>query len=326
MDKIGILGYGKVGQNFYALCADMDTCVYIYDDFYSSNINNSFIGTDENELKNCEVIVICSAKKHLRDDFYIKTITLGIHQEKIHFYTGCFYPSYWLTSSIKEYFNHSLIECLSKDTLFLTELKKTLKTAFENIPKPQKENSFYDDIYLKSEMYLTNYDKTPYYPGWKYALKILQDFGMQKAKVLDIGCGNGAFAKMLYENNILSYEGIDFSDEGLKIAREQIPSWSEYFIKEDIFESKIFEKNFTHIIIFEVLEHINDDIRLLSKIKPKTTIIGSIPNFHSEGHIRIFEDITEIKKRYEPMIKILDFFELKLNEESKIFYFKAIKK
>ncbi|PAF53777.1 hypothetical protein BKH42_04610 [Helicobacter sp. 13S00482-2] len=326
MNKIGILGYGKVGQNFYALCKDLDACVYVYDDFYSTNTNSSMIGVDEKELKKCDIVVICTAKESLREDFFIKTITLGIEEKKVRFYTECFYASYCLKSSIKKYFTHSLIEFLSKDTAFLAELKKILKIAFEDIPKVEEKVNFYDSVYTQNEMYFKDYTQSPYYLGWKYALKILQDYGLKKAKIVDIGCGNGAFAKMLYENHICSYTGIDFSDEGLKIARKNIPSWANFFIKENIFESKIFEKSYTHIIIFEILEHIHKDIEILSKIKPKTAIIGSVPNFYSQSHIRIFEDIQEIKKRYESIIDFLDFFELKLNQNSKIFYFHAIKK
>lgn len=325
MDKIGILGYGNVGHNFYALCQDSGVSVYIYDDFYFDETNKSFIGKNDNELKTCKIIVICSAKKSLRDYFLLKTITLSIEREKVRFYTECFYPSYWLKDSIKNYLHHSLLEYLSKDTLFLTELKKILKFAFDDIVKLERKNSFYDNIYTQ-EQSCKNYTQSPYYEGWKYALNILKSCGLQKVKILDIGCGNGMFAKMLYENNIHSYKGIDFSEEGIKIAKLNTPEWAECFLKEDIFESEILEQDHSHIILFEVLEHINDDIKILSKIPSKTMIIASVPNFYSEGHIRIFEDMDQIRVRYEPLIEFLDFFELHLNENSKIFYFNAIKK
>lgn len=325
MDKIGILGYGNVGQNFYALCQDSGANVYIYDDFYFDEKKKSLIGNSDDELKKCQIIVICSAKKSLRDYFLLKTITLGIGREKVRFYTECFYPSYWLKDCIKNYLHHSLLEYLSKDTPFLTEFKKVLKFAFDDIVKLERKDSFYNDIYTQ-EQPLKDYTQSPYYEGWKYALNILKTYGLQKTKILDVGCGNGVFAKMLYENNIPCYKGVDFSEKGIKIAQLNTPQWAEYFLKEDIFESEILEQNHSHIILFEILEHINDDMKILSKIPPKTMIIASVPNFYSQGHIRIFENIDQIRKRYEPLVEFLDFFELYLNENSKIFYFNAIKK
>lgn len=324
MDKIGILGYGNVGQNFYALCQDSGVSVYIYDDFYFDETNKSLIGNSNDELKNCKIIVICSAKKSLRDYFLLKTITLGIKREKVRFYTECFYPSYWLKDSIKSYLTQGLLEHLSKDTPFLTELKKILKFAFDDIVKLERKDSFYDDIYTQEQS--KDYTQSPYYEGWQYALNILKDYGLQKVKILDIGCGSGIFAKMLYENNIPSYKGVDFSEEGIKIAQLNTPQWAECFLKEDIFESKVFEQDYSHIILFEVLEHINDDIKILSKIPSKTMIIASVPSFYSEGHIRIFENIDQIRKRYGSLMEFVDFFELQLNQDSKIFYFNAIKK
>lgn len=324
MDKIGILGYGNVGRNFYALCEDSGASVYIYDDFYFDEKNKSLIGSSDDELKNCKIVVICSAKKSLREYFLLKTITLGIERENVRFYTECFYPSYWLKDSIKSYLDHDLLEYLSKDTPFLTELKKTFKLAFNEVTKPEKTDSFYDHIYTQAQS-CKDYTQSPYYQGWKYVLNILKNYGLQKVKILDVGCGNGLFAKMLYDNNILYYKGIDFSKEGIKISQLNTPQWAECFLKENIFQSKAFQENHTHIILFEVLEHTNDDIKILSKIPPETIIIGSVPNFYSEGHIRVFDNIEQIKKRYEPMVKFLDFFELQLNQNSKIFYFNAIK-
>lgn len=331
MDKIGILGYGSVGRNFYTLCEDSGASAYIYDDFYFDETNKSLIGSDDNELRNCKIIVICSAKESLREYFLLKTITLGIEKAKVRFYTECFYPSYWLKDSIKNHLNHDLLECLSKDTLFLTELKKTIKNSFNKTIKLEKKSGFYDDIYTHAKS-CKDYAQSPYYEGWKYALNIIKNDknykndGAKKAKVLDLGCGNGLFAKMLYDNDILHYKGIDFSEEAIKISQQNVPQWANCFAKEDIFKSDSFEEDYTHIILFEVLEHINDDIKILSKIRPKTIIIASVPNFHSEGHIRIFEKEGEIKKRYEPLVEFVDFFELHLNENSKIFYFCGIKK
>lgn len=281
-------------------------------------------------LKECVVIVICSAKTELQEIFAQKLSNLKIKKEKIRFYTDCFYISYWLKDWIKNHFEYSdeekFIQMLLSDTPYLKNLQKIFKNILETIPKPDKDASFYDDLYLINQTNAKTYKESIYYLGWEYAQKILSAY-KKPVCVLDIGCGTGDFGKMLYEKNIKNYLGIDFSLQALKIARKKIPSWEKKFIQEDIFTTDKITKAYTHICIFEVLEHINQDLEILKKILPKTNIIASVPNFYSKGHVRIFENENAIRKRYTCLLDFIDFFELPIQKNgAKIFYFHALKK
>ncbi|PAF43011.1 methyltransferase domain-containing protein [Helicobacter sp. 11S03491-1] len=325
MPKIGIFGFGQIGKNFYKLSKDvgMSNCC-IYDDFST----HSLICHDKNSLKTCDIIIICVAKKSLQKLFIEKLLLLNIPKTKIRIYQQCFYAFYWLENSIKKYFQtqNSFIHNLLEDSFYLHHLQKLLKEAYKHAHKPDKDSKFYDNLYLSSEIYTKDYQENIYYPGWKFAYEILENYGIHQVDVLDIGCGNGIFANMLYKKNIPKYIGIDFSPQAIKMAQNKTPHWKEYFIQEDIFSSVNIKKPHTHICLFEVLEHINKDLEILRQIPSHTHIIASVPNFYSQGHIRIFENITQIKHRYNHLIKFLDIFELHFKQGTKIFYFHALKR
>ncbi|WP_095331343.1 methyltransferase domain-containing protein [Helicobacter sp. 11S02596-1] len=343
MPKIGIFGFGNVGRNFFCLLENLfgnphSKNALICDENFSQKSHDksaqdlrieNLIIKEPKELKSCDIILICTAKPELLASFEKKLLTAQIQKEKIRFYTDCFYISYWLENAVKEHFRgitlDSFIQMLLADSPDLKNLQKTFKTLLETTPKPDKNANFYDELYQSDRAY----EKNVYYPGWEYACKIL-DTAKNEGNavcVLDIGCGSGEFAKMLFDRGVKNYQGIDFSAQAISIAREKIPQWQVRFIQQDIFTTDKIAQPYSHICIFEVLEHINDDLKILSKILPQTHIIASVPNFYSKGHVRIFEDIHAVQKRYAHLLDFIDFFELPLSKKgAKIFYFHARKK
>ncbi|PAF47765.1 hypothetical protein BKH46_02700 [Helicobacter sp. 12S02634-8] len=330
MHEIGILGFGKVGENFYHLLQDLSLPTPFVCD---TSPSKAFITTDLSTLKACALIVVCTAKASLQAHLCHELKTLCVNEEKIRLYTDCFYARYWLQDSIKYGFDSIDMPCfismLLEDSPNLQALQKKLRTLLEHTPKSDKNQQFYDDVYRTSPAYSEPYDKSVYYRGWEYAYEILENYRQdnQEVCVLDVGCGAGDFARMLYERNILEYTGIDFSPQAIKIARAKTPHWSKRLIQENILTTHRISQPYTHICLFEVLEHISADLELLSKIPPRTHILASVPNFYSQGHIRIFQDTQAIIKRYGFLLDFEDFFELVLPKDgAKIFYFHARKK
>jgi tRNA (uracil-5-)-methyltransferase TRM9 len=109
-----------------------------------------------------------------------------------------------------------------------------------------------------------------YWHAWDDLLLIIKSLGInhQPLKVLDIGCGNGRFAKFLSEKleKNCEYIGIDNSSKLLNIAKENSknyknPNNTYKFIKQDIItgllkNKKITNQQFDLIIIFGVMHHI----------------------------------------------------------------------
>jgi 2-polyprenyl-3-methyl-5-hydroxy-6-metoxy-1,4-benzoquinol methylase len=104
---------------------------------------------------------------------------------------------------------------------------------------------------------------------------------MEKGKCLEIGCGAGDLCATLHDLGY-SVKGIDSSEEAIRVCRE---------LHEDIWQSgrisfaceSIYDLHdtFDIILMFEVLEHIEDDRAALARVyellKPSGRIVLSVP-------------------------------------------------
>lgn len=129
------------------------------------------------------------------------------------------------------------------------------------------ENSeTYDAIY-GSQSNSWRKRRTPFYEK-------LASFILPTDNVLDIGCGNGLLALQSKWN---SYIGIDFSNVAISQAKNFCPKAT--FICEDVSVFLNYNSvNYDTIVMTEFLEHIEDDISIISKIKNGSKIIISVPN------------------------------------------------
>lgn len=179
----------------------------------------------------------------------------------------------------------------------------------------EQPSSYYDKIYESSKEYNKEFSKSRYINLWSAMEKHL----IKDKNVVDVGCGVGQTAGFLI-NKGYGYVGIDFSNEAIKKAflnNSQSLSNNEKFfsfICEDIFnvDYSLFKKS-AQLFICETLEHINNDIELISKIKndlPNTNIVISIPSFNDVSHVRYFSSVDEVIERYKSVIKIVDCYKL----------------
>jgi 2-polyprenyl-3-methyl-5-hydroxy-6-metoxy-1,4-benzoquinol methylase len=87
-----------------------------------------------------------------------------------------------------------------------------------------------------------------------------------KARILDLGCGNGSFSNILAE---LGYEvvGVEESASGIEIARQNYPNCQ--FMQGSIYEMSNLNltNNFDVIISVEVIEHLTNPLALLESAK-----------------------------------------------------------
>jgi 2-polyprenyl-3-methyl-5-hydroxy-6-metoxy-1,4-benzoquinol methylase len=91
----------------------------------------------------------------------------------------------------------------------------------------------------------------------------------------------------------------------------------------------LFEQiNYDLVLILEVLEHLNNDVEILTKIKSKSKVIFSVPNFDSESHVRFFLSKEEIYYRYQEYIKIetMKSYYISDNTDKKIYIVYGFKK
>lgn len=184
----------------------------------------------------------------------------------------------------------------------------------------EKNSDFYDELFESggwNEMYYKHYSESHYFRIWLEALKKLKR--ITSPKIIEIGCGPGQFANLLFDNGLSDYQGIDFSSEAIKYAKIRNSEYKGLFNIDDAYTSNIFNKDYNVAIIFEVLEHVNDDLNILEKVRRDTYIMFSVPNFYSDGHVRWFNSKLDIFNRYRKYVEYEEIQEHSVGGLNKIY-------
>lgn len=122
--------------------------------------------------------------------------------------------------------------------------------------------------------------------------------GSKSNAVLEIGCGTGYVIKGL-QDNFANYQlvGSEIHLEGLKFAKERLPNIE--FIQLDATKMP-FEKEYNAIGAFDVLEHIEEDEKVMQEVykalKPNGLFFISVPQHQWMWSIN--DDIAYHKRRY----------------------------
>jgi len=171
--------------------------------------------------------------------------------------------------------------------------------------KKEKDASFYnknwrDHKYAKRQ-YPSNPQKSLYFPLWDYILNLINS----KERIVDFGCGGGCLIKLAFQRKLNVMMGVDFSKEAIKRAKNINPEHSDIFIVGDLYDKKIYDKvKFDTAILSEVLEHLENDLGILTYFQKNTHIIISIPKYDSPAHVRYFKNGRGVIHRYEDLINI----------------------
>ncbi|GAA0733502.1 class I SAM-dependent methyltransferase [Clostridium oceanicum] len=185
---------------------------------------------------------------------------------------------------------------------------------------------YYNSVYTAggaNKSYHKHYSKSQYIEIWNKALELIK--GIKNCSILDVGCGPGQFANLLFDNNINNYMGLDFSTVAIDLAKKINPRYKEKFLCDDIYTSNVYKKGYNVIIMLEVLEHLQEDMKVLKNIEKESNVIFSVPNFICKGHVRCFKNKFEIVNRYKDIIDIKQIFEYKLSSTGKIYLVDSIK-
>lgn len=187
---------------------------------------------------------------------------------------------------------------------------------------------FYDSAYKKggyNQEYLKRFYETEYFFPWSVVVNIIKK-ELNDFSFLDIGCGPGQFAEMCFENGIINYSGIDLSKIAIEMAKKNNPSHAEKFIHLDVNKKNINFGDFDAFIALEVLEHIYDDLSLVSGLPSGKNVIFSVPNYDSKTHVRVFKNPEEIINRYSRLINIDNIFECHMQGGKIIYIFIGVTK
>ena len=167
----------------------------------------------------------------------------------------------------------------------------------------EQPSAWYDDAFQTDEGYGQPYPRSHYYFIWTVIADRLRRARLRR--VLEIGCGPGQLAALLMDQGVEGYAGLDFSPVAIKMAQANVPGGR--FVVDDARTTSIFAE-FEHdaIVCTEVLEHIEDDLLVVSRFGAGTRCLCTVPNFPYESHVRHFRDAAEVAARYGPFFRDLD--------------------
>lgn len=183
---------------------------------------------------------------------------------------------------------------------------KKIARLFGIKPKvTERDAGFYDTLFRSGGhrgQYHVHYSECFYLNVWRRGAELLMS--LENPRILDIGCGPGQFAHFLFDSGFTDYRGIDFSTVAIDMAKESLPQWQDRFMVADASTLSSIAGTYSVAVLFEVLEHIERDLDVLSKIPAGTHVIFSVPSFGSASHVRSFSSPKKVRKRYEQTIAI----------------------
>jgi SAM-dependent methyltransferase len=216
--------------------------------------------------------------------------------------------------------------------------ERTMKTMFRGLTPPfvwnllervvlsspntnghglQRPSDFYDSMYLQTNDYHQHYTNSRYYFLWCVLVDRMHP--EQVRGLLDIGCGPGQMASFLRDRGLRAYVGVDFSQVCIGMAREACRSFE--FVCTDVFATDLFETfDYDVVIATEFLEHLEDDLLILERIRPGTRVYGSVPNFPDPSHVRYFRSADEVGARYSSWLADLRVDEILFGSEGMSFF------
>lgn len=203
------------------------------------------------------------------------------------------------------------------------QLAEVLENAKSAPAQPLEiSSSLYNDSYKSGGNggnYHKSYWQSFYYPSWQKAMSYLSALE-QDTSILEIGCGAGQFANMLFDNGFTNYIGFDYAAEGVALAKQNNPERAKQFVVADAFQTGLMGKEYGLVICFEVLEHVQNDLTLLQRIRPGTRVLLSVPNFNDPYHVRYFKNEDEVRERYRQVVRISDISVSMLTQTNCLYY------
>jgi SAM-dependent methyltransferase len=170
--------------------------------------------------------------------------------------------------------------------------------------KPQIPGT-YDDMFKEggyAGVFDLPYKRSPYYPLFRAVRDTLRKKKTQR--VLEVGCGTGTMAHMLFDSMRLSYRGFDFSPIAVEKAKNRTGNTADFFVGDATSPATYANLTYDAVICTEVLEHIEDDLLAMSHWAPGTFCVCSVPNYDADTHVRHFRSADEVAKRYQSLLDI----------------------
>jgi SAM-dependent methyltransferase len=166
---------------------------------------------------------------------------------------------------------------------FLRRCQNCSHVWLENPPTPRELGRYYGPLY---DRFISR--AAEHSPGrWERRKKSISVYKSSGA-LLDLGCGSGSFLEAM-KNDGWKLSGIEMSEDAAGAARNRTGA---NVFSGDILSATFPDGTFDVITCFDVLEHVYDPRKVLSKVsdwlKPGGVFYTLVPNIDS-GEARFFE-------------------------------------
>lgn len=140
---------------------------------------------------------------------------------------------------------------------------------------------------------LSSYSSYP--PHWIFFIEFIKKHDFKS--IIDIGCGVGAYAKLIKDNDLnVNYKGIDYSKKAIEIAKKQ---WNfgdfECLDFHDLSEEEVYKFDLVHMgALLDVLPDGNEALRFILSKKPKNVLISRIEITKNPSHYNVYNAYNTI--------------------------------
>lgn len=171
----------------------------------------------------------------------------------------------------------------------------------EKLPQvPETYDRMFQEGGYGGAFHLT-YRRSPYYPMFKGVAKLLR--GHAGSSVLEVGCGTGNLAQLLFDSTSLQYQGFDFSPVAVQMATRRTGR-PDFYVGDATQAQTYAGRRYDAIVCTEVLEHIEQDLEAVRLWAPGSWCVCSVPNYDADTHVRHFLSEQEVRARYGALIEI----------------------
>ena len=170
--------------------------------------------------------------------------------------------------------------------------------------RKEQTSATYDEMFSEGGYqgcYDLPYKYSPYFPMYKAVFQLLEKH--QAKSILEVGCGSGAFAQMVFDSFKGDYAGFDFSNVAIEQCQKRTGRPASFKVG-DATNSEAYSGDYDAIVCTEVLEHVPGDLSCIELWSNGKLCICSVPNYDSKYHVRYFTSDREVRERYGDLIDI----------------------
>lgn len=157
----------------------------------------------------------------------------------------------------------------------------------------------YDDLFTNLQNYLVSAEHSTYKVVWDKVLEKLS----HECGILDVGCGPGQFASLCVKAGH-SYVGADFSEVAINRGRKIVPGATFHLVDFTKDKSLLTKGNYDVVVLIEFLEHVEEDLEILSSVPEGKKFVLTVPKYWCLEHVRVFRTADDIYKRYGKLIAV----------------------